>query len=74
MKNTHIDVYINKHPIRSSGISIRLSHPDRFIKSPHYTGSDFMFLYQLVHRRRPQILVHAITFEQLFGTIAGPDL
>ena len=43
-----------------------------------------MFLYQFVRRRRrhrrPQILVHAITFEQIFwisfifGTIVGPDL
>ena len=46
---------------------------DEIIKSPQYTGGDFMFLYWFVrrrrrrHRRRPQILVHAITFEQLFG-------
>ena len=41
----------------------------RFIKSPRYVGGDFMFLYRFVRRRRrrPQILVHAITFEQLFG-------
>ena len=59
------------------------------IKSPRYTGGDFMFLYRFVRRhrrrrhhrrRRPQILVHAITFDQLFwisfifGTIVGPDL
>ena len=55
------------------------------IKSLQYTGGDFMFLYQFVrrcwHRRhRPQILVHAITFEQpfgisfIYGTIVGPDL
>ena len=42
-----------------------------FIKSPRYTGGDFMFLYRFVRRRRrrrrrPRILVHAITFEQLF--------
>ena len=48
------------------------------IKSPRYTGGDFMFLYRFVRRRRrrrhrrrrrrrPHILVHAITFEQLFG-------
>ena len=39
------------------------------IKSPQYTGGDFMFLYRFVRRRchRPQILVHAITFEQLLG-------
>ena len=41
------------------------------IKSPQYTGGDFMFLYRFVRhshrrRRRRQILVHAITFEQLF--------
>ena len=44
------------------------------IKSPRYTGGDFMFLYRFVrrrrHRRRPQILVHAITFEQLFGFLS----
>ena len=45
------------------------------IKSPQYTGGDFMFLCQFV-RRRPQILVHAITFgiSFIFGTIVGPDL
>ena len=51
-------------------------------KSPRYTGGDFMFLYRFVRRRRhrPQIFVHAITFELLFwislifSTIAGPDL
>ena len=43
------------------------------IKSPRYTGGDFMFLYRFVRRRlrrrrrRPQTFVHAITFEQLFG-------
>ena len=39
------------------------------IKSPRYTGGDFMFLYRFVRRRRPrgpQILVHAISFQQLF--------
>ena len=46
-----------------------------FIKSPQYTGGDFMFLYRFVRRRRsrrrrPQILVHAITFEQLFGFLS----
>ena len=57
------------------------------IKSPQYTGGDFMFLYRFVRRRRhrprrrrPQILVHAIalwtTFwiSFIFGTIVGPDL
>ena len=48
----------------------------RLIKSPQYTGGDFMFLYRFVRRRRrrrrrrPQILVHAITFEQLFGFLS----
>ena len=40
------------------------------INSSRYTGDDFMFLYRFVRRRRrlrPQILVYAITFEQLFG-------
>ena len=36
------------------------------IKSPWYTGGDFMFLYRFVRRRRQQVFVHAITFEQLF--------
>ena len=44
------------------------------IKSPQYTGGDFMFLYRFVRRRRrrrrPQILVHAITFEQLLGFLS----
>ena len=48
------------------------------IKSPQYTGADFMFLYRFVRRRRrlrrrrrrPQILVHAITFEQLFAFLS----
>ena len=39
------------------------------IKSPWYTRGDFVFLYRFLRcrRRRPQILVHAITFEQLLG-------
>ena len=46
--------------------------PMLLIKSPRYTGSDFMFLFRFVRRRRrrPQILVHAITFEQLFGFLS----
>ena len=42
------------------------------IKSPQYTGGDFMFLYRFVRRRRrrPQILVHVITFEQLLGFLS----
>ena len=53
-------------------------NPILLIKSPQYTGGDFMFLYRFVRRRRcrrrrrrrPQILVHAITFEQLFGFLS----
>ena len=41
------------------------------IKSPRYTGDDFMFLYWFVrHRRQPPSLVHAITSEQLFRFIS----
>ena len=42
------------------------------IKSPLYTGGDFMFLYRFVRRRRrrPQILVHTITFKKLFGFLS----
>ena len=43
------------------------------IKSPRYTGGDFIFLYQFVRRRRhrrPQIFVHVITFEQFFGFLS----
>ena len=46
---------------------------ESIFKSPRYTGGDFMFLYRFVRRRRrrrPQILVHAITFEQLFGFLS----
>ena len=55
---------------------------NKIIESPQYTGGDFMFLYRFVRRRRhrhrhrrsrrrrPQILVHAITFEQLFGFLS----
>ena len=53
---------------------------EAIIKSPQYTGGDFMFLYRFVRRRRrrrcrrrrrrPQILVHAITFEQLLGFLS----
>ena len=61
--------------------SIALFHPviahQYIIKSPQYTGGDFMFLYRFVRRRlrrrrrrQPQILVHAITFEQLFGFLS----
>ena len=46
----------------------------QIFKSPQYTGGDFMFLYRFVRRRRlrrlQQILVHAITFEQLFGFLS----
>ena len=37
------------------------------IKSPRYTGGDFMFLHRFVRcRRLTQILVHSITFERRF--------
>ena len=57
---------------------LRSLHWYPIIKSPQYTGGDFMFLYRFVRRRRrsrrrrrrPQILVHAITFEQLFGFLS----
>ena len=42
----------------------------QLVKSPRYTGGDFMFLNRFVCRRQPQILVHAITFEQLFGFLS----
>ena len=41
----------------------------KVIKSPRYTGGDFMFLYRFVRSCRPQLLVHAITFE-LFGFLS----
>ena len=48
-----------------------MHHPfNEIIKSPRYTRGDFMFLYRFVRRRRLQILVHAITFEQLFGFLS----
>ena len=52
-----------------------LMYPDHLIKSPRYTGGDFIFLYRFVRRRRrrPQILVHAITFEQLFRFLSFFD-
>ena len=48
--------------------SLSGSYSAQVIKSPWYTGGDFMFLYRFVRRRRhrprwPQILVHAIIFE-----------
>ena len=70
-KHTHGFLwYIITNPFPNIGSSL--------IKSPQYTGGDFMFLYRFVRRRRsrrrrrrrPQILVHAITFEQLFGFLS----
>ena len=60
------------------GMQRKLHRFAYLIKSPQYTGGDFMFLYRFVRRRRrhrrrrrrPQILVHAITFEQLFGFLS----
>ena len=58
---------------------ISTTSPAKLIKSPRYTGGDFMFLYRFIRRRRrrrrrsrrrPQILVHAITFERLFGFLS----
>ena len=52
---------------------VKLASGKRIIKSPRYTWDDFMFLYRFVRCRRrspPQILVHAITFEQLFGFLS----
>ena len=53
----------------------------KFIKSPQYTGGDFMFLYRFVRRRRwPQILgsrdnfLTTLWISFIFGTIVGPDL
>ena len=52
-------------------------YSNKLIKSPQYTWGDYMFLYRFVRRRRrrrrrrrPQILVHAITFEQLLGFLS----
>ena len=49
-------------------------YADDVIKSLRYTGGDFMFLYRFVRRRRrrrrSQLVVHAITFEQLFGFLS----
>ena len=47
-------------------------HGTDLIKSPRYTGGDFMFLYRFVCRchRRLQIIFHAITFEQIFGFLS----
>ena len=52
------------------------------IKSPQYTGGDFMFLYRFVRRRRRPAADSCsrdnfwttfwISF--IFGTIVGPDL
>ena len=46
----------------------------KIIKSPRYTVGHFMFLYRFVRRRRrhrrPQIFVHAITFQQVFGFLS----
>ena len=75
----------NRHPIAALWVwtvgcllwveSLDLhSAPVTAIKSPRYTGGDFMFLFRFIRRhrrqRRPQILVHAITLEQLFGFLS----
>ena len=40
------------------------------LKSPRYTRGDFMFLCRRRWRHRPQIFVHAITFENFFGFLS----
>ena len=50
-----------------------LFYKQNIVKSHRYTGVDFMFLYRFSRRRvrrRPQILVHVIHFEQLFGFLS----
>ena len=67
------DKKLLKHRIQIFVVLIYFRVPNcqrHFIKSPQYTGGDFMFLYRFVRRRRPQILVHAITFERLFGFLS----
>ena len=70
--NIYVIIYFQKTP--ETGCSSHDTYNDSLIKSPQYTGGDFMFLYRFVRRRRlrrrPQILVHAITFEQLFGFLS----
>ena len=70
----HNDVWPWPIFLRLFSCDAYLSHPGipGVIKSLRYTGGDFMFLYRFVHcrRRRPQILIHAITFEQLFGFLS----
>ena len=53
-------------------IYLPIHKQSRKIKSPRYIGGDFMFLYRFVRRRRrrPQILVHGITFEPPFGFLS----
>ena len=69
--------YHNKSQNCAFRIIAILVRGQSIIKSTQYTGGDFMFLYRFVRRRRrrrrrrrPQILVHAITFEQLFGFLS----
>ena len=75
----HTPVFLLTRPLKGLCFKCRASESRNItqlllVKSPRYTGGDFMFLYRFVRRRRrrvrrrrrPQILVHAITFEQLF--------
>ena len=68
------DRHLSPRKLTIQGIPVKLlsAFCRWLIKSPRYTGGDFMFLYRFVRRRRrrPQILVHAITFEQLFGFLS----
>ena len=66
-----INIYVFQKNLADQGLTIIAWHKQmicqskQIIKSPRYTGGDFMFLYRFVRRRRrrrPQILVHAITF------------
>ena len=75
----YIQCIINDSPLFSGELMSKMSPLKSsksdyswVIKSPQYTGGDFMFLYRFVRRRRPrpQILVHAITFEQLLGFLS----
>ena len=60
-------------------INASLQEVHEVIKSPRYTGGDFMLLYRFlrhrcVRRRRPQILVYAITFEHCADLMALHEL
>ena len=64
---SHVDPKLRIIDYQFMGIHTLSEH---IIKSPRYTGGDFMFLYWFVWHRRPQIVVHAITFQQFFGFLS----